>query len=64
MKKYIRDGFPGMNYERRPKREERQSSRPERGVTAGETASRRERQLDFRARGRVSYGEVERELGY
>ena len=54
MKKYIRDDFPGMNYERRPKREERQSSRPERGVTAKETASRRERRLDFRARGRVS----------
>ena len=58
MKKYIRDGFPGMNYERRPKREERQSSRSERGVTAGETAretaSRRKRRLDFRARGRVS----------
>ena len=54
MKKYIRDGFPGMNYERRLKREERQSSRPERGVTVGETASRRERRLDFRARGRVS----------
>ena len=46
MKKYTRDGFPGMNYERRPKREERQSSSSERGVTA----SRRERQLDFRAR--------------
>ena len=54
MKKYIIDDFPDMNYERQPKREERQSSRPERGVTAGETASRRERQLDFRARGRVS----------
>ena len=54
MKKYIRDGFPGMNYERRPKREERQSSSPERGVTVGETASRQERQLYFRARGRVS----------
>ena len=40
MKKYIRDGFPGMNYERQPKREERQSSRQERGVTVGETASR------------------------
>ena len=54
MKKYIRDGFPGMNYERRSKREERQSSRPETGVTVGETASGRERRLDFRARGRVS----------
>ena len=54
MKKYVRDDFPGMNYERRPKREERQSSRPERGVTVREIASCREGRLDFRARGRVS----------